>query len=118
MSTGASAAERERRAAALQGILAELELDALVLAGADYRGHKGVLRWVADYNLVHRYGFAVAAPEREPGSCCRRTWRWVAAATGACRCASSATCARACRRRWRELGPAASGSGSWGWRRR
>jgi Xaa-Pro aminopeptidase len=37
-----------------------------VLAGADYRGHKGVLRWVADYNLVHRYGFAVAAPEREP----------------------------------------------------
>ena len=66
MSTGASAAERERRAAALQGLLAELELDALVLAGTDYRGHKGTLRWVADYNLVHRYGFAVAAPEREP----------------------------------------------------
>jgi Xaa-Pro aminopeptidase len=61
-----SQAERERRADALQGIIRELELDALVLAAADYRGHKGVLRWLADYNLVHRYGFAVAAPGREP----------------------------------------------------
>jgi Xaa-Pro aminopeptidase len=61
-----SAAEQERRGAALQAIIAELELDALVLAGADYRGHKGVLRWIADYNLVHRYGFAIAAPGRPP----------------------------------------------------
>ena len=37
-----------------------------MLAGADYRGHKGSLRWVADYNLVHRYGFAIAAPGRAP----------------------------------------------------
>ena len=61
-----SVAERGRRAEALQGIVRELELDALVLAGADYRGHKGALRWVADYNLVHRYGFALVAPDREP----------------------------------------------------
>lgn len=46
--------------------MASLELDALVLAGADYRGHKGTLRWIADYNLVHRYGFAIAAPGRPP----------------------------------------------------
>jgi Xaa-Pro dipeptidase len=61
-----SGVERERRAEALQEIVRELDLDALVLAGADYRGHKGVLRWIADYNLVHRYGFAVVAPGREP----------------------------------------------------
>ena len=117
MSTGASAAERERRAAALQGILAELELDALVLAGADYRGHKGVLRWVADYNLVHRYGFAVAAPEREPWLVLpqnlamgrRRDW-------GVPMRFARATCARACRRRWPSSG-GSSGSGSWGWTR-
>ena len=60
------ASERGRRAAALDRLIAELELDALVLAGADYRGHKGTLRWVADYNLVHRYGFAIAAPGRAP----------------------------------------------------
>jgi Xaa-Pro dipeptidase len=58
--------EQARRAAALQELIGRLELDALVLAGADYRGHKGTLRWVADYNLVHRYGFAIAAPGRPP----------------------------------------------------
>jgi Xaa-Pro dipeptidase len=58
--------EQHRRAAALEQLMAGLELDALVLVGADYRGHKGTLRWVADYNLVHRYGYAIAAPGREP----------------------------------------------------
>jgi Xaa-Pro dipeptidase len=58
--------EQHRRAAALEQLIAGLELDALVLVGADYRGHKGTLRWVADYNLVHRYGYAIAAPGREP----------------------------------------------------
>jgi Xaa-Pro dipeptidase len=63
---GLSEAERERRAAALQNLLVEHDLDALVLAGADYRGHKGSLRWVADYNLTHRYGYAIVAVGREP----------------------------------------------------
>lgn len=62
----ASARERHRRADALQRLLVEEGLDVLVLAGADYRGHKGVLRWVADYNLAHRYGFAVVPPGGEP----------------------------------------------------
>ena len=69
VATGAaamSAAERDRRAAALQQLLAEQELDALVLAGADYRGHKGTLRWVGDYNLAHRYGFALVVPGCAP----------------------------------------------------
>ena len=61
-----SPAERMRRAEALQGIVRELELDVLLLAGADYRGHKGALRWVADYNLAHRYGYAVVPPGGEP----------------------------------------------------
>jgi Xaa-Pro dipeptidase len=58
--------EQQRRAEALELLMTRLELDALVLAAADYRGHKGTLRWVADYNLVHRYGFAIAAPGRPP----------------------------------------------------
>jgi Xaa-Pro aminopeptidase len=61
-----SSSERFRRAEALQGILRELELDVLLLAGNDYRGHKGALRWVADYNLAHRYGYAIAIPGEEP----------------------------------------------------
>lgn len=61
-----STAEQARRAELLQTILADLDLDVLVLAGADYRGHKGTLRWVGDYNLAHRYGFAIAVPGRAP----------------------------------------------------
>ena len=60
------ASEQGRRAEALDRLIADLGLDALVLAAADYRGHKGTLRWVADYNLTHRYGFAIAAPGRAP----------------------------------------------------
>jgi Xaa-Pro aminopeptidase len=61
-----SPAERARRAEALQSILRELDLDVLLLAGSDYRGHKGTLRWVADYNLAHRYGYAVVPLGGEP----------------------------------------------------
>lgn len=61
-----SLAERERRVAALQHLLEEQGLDALVLAANDYRGHKGTLRWIADYNLAHRYGYAVVGRGREP----------------------------------------------------
>jgi Xaa-Pro aminopeptidase len=58
--------EQARRAELLQGLLAEQDLDALVIVGNDYRGHKGTLRWVADYNLGHRHGFAFVAPGRDP----------------------------------------------------
>lgn len=61
-----SAAEQARRASLLQDLISEQELDVLVLAGNDYRGHKGTLRWVADYNLAHRHGFALVAPGRDP----------------------------------------------------
>jgi Xaa-Pro dipeptidase len=59
-------AERERRWARLQELIAAERLDALVLAANDYRGHKGALRWVGDFDLVHRYGYALAAPGRNP----------------------------------------------------
>ncbi len=61
-----SSTERFRRAEALQGIVRELELDVLLLAGNDYRGHKGALRWACDYNLAHRYGYVVVPPAGEP----------------------------------------------------
>jgi Xaa-Pro dipeptidase len=58
--------EQQRRHELLQGLLDEHDLDALVIAGNDYRGHKGTLRWATDYNLGHRHGFAFVAPGREP----------------------------------------------------
>lgn len=61
-----SPAEHERRCQLLQALLANERLDALVLAANDYRGHKGTLRWIADYNLAHRYGYAVVLPDERP----------------------------------------------------
>nr|WP_277606655.1 M24 family metallopeptidase [Rhodococcus aetherivorans] len=40
--------------------------DALLFAAADYRGHKGALRYLADYNLSHRFGYAVLHPGAAP----------------------------------------------------
>jgi Xaa-Pro aminopeptidase len=59
-------AERDRRWRRLQDLIAAENLDALVLAANDYRGHKGTLRWVGDFDLAHRYGYALAAPGRDP----------------------------------------------------
>ena len=59
-------AERDRRWQRLQDLIADENLDALVLAANDYRGHKGTLRWVGDFDLAHRYGYALAAPGRDP----------------------------------------------------
>lgn len=61
-----SRAEQERRHDLLRRLLDEEGLDALVLVANDYRGHKGSLRWAADYNLGHRHGFAVVSPGRAP----------------------------------------------------
>ncbi|MFJ9392987.1 M24 family metallopeptidase [Nocardioides sp. NPDC101246] len=58
--------ERDRRWAALGQVMADHDLDALVFAANDYRGHKGALRYVSDYNLCHKYGNAVMIRDREP----------------------------------------------------
>ncbi|MGW0037583.1 M24 family metallopeptidase [Gordonia sp. NPDC003376] len=61
-----SLAERDRRWALLNKAMADHGLDALVFAANDYRGHKGSLRYVADYNLCHRSGHAVMFRDSEP----------------------------------------------------
>ena len=61
-----SLAEQRRRQALLQDLLGEHDLDGLLVVGNDYRGHKGTIRWVTDYNLPHRHGFAFVARGREP----------------------------------------------------
>lgn len=58
--------ERDRRWGLLQAAMAEEGFDVLVVAGSDYRGHKGTLRYVADYNLAHRHGYAVLFADAEP----------------------------------------------------
>ncbi|WP_167140441.1 M24 family metallopeptidase [Diaminobutyricimonas sp. TR449] len=58
--------ERDRRWQLLNAAMERDDLDALLFAANDYRGHKGSLRYVADYNLAHRSGYAVMLRNREP----------------------------------------------------
>lgn len=61
-----SLAERDLRWRRLHEAMAAEGYDALLLAAADYRGHKGSLRYISNYNLCHRYGYAVMFPGEEP----------------------------------------------------
>lgn len=78
-----SLAERDRRWGSLSAAMAADDLDALLFVGNDYRGHKGGLRYVANHQIVHRYGYAllprdgeatVALPVSQSGS---RRSAWV-----------------------------------------
>jgi Xaa-Pro aminopeptidase len=59
-------AERDRRWAALQAAMRRAGYAALLFVANDHRGHKGTLRYVADFNLYHRFGYAVMPADREP----------------------------------------------------
>ncbi|MBM7280060.1 aminopeptidase P family protein [Gordonia rubripertincta] len=61
-----SLSERDRRWALLNKAMADHGLDALIFAANDYRGHKGSIRYVADYNLCHKSGNAVMFRDSEP----------------------------------------------------
>ncbi|MFD0856683.1 M24 family metallopeptidase [Actinomadura adrarensis] len=54
-----STAERDLRWSRISAAMEADGYDALVFAANDYRGHKGSLRYLADYNLCHKYGYAV-----------------------------------------------------------
>jgi Xaa-Pro dipeptidase len=61
-----SVQEQRRRHALLQELIEERDLDGLIVVANDYRGHKGTLRWVTDYNLAHRHGYAFVGRDRDP----------------------------------------------------
>lgn len=57
-------AERDRRWNQLDDLCKRQGFDAIIISGNDYRGHKGGVRWVSDYNMHHRSGHAVKIPGR------------------------------------------------------
>ncbi|MBB1508413.1 M24 family metallopeptidase [Tessaracoccus sp. MC1756] len=61
-----SFAERDARWTALSQAAIDEGYDVLLFAAADYRGHKGSVRYISGYNPCHRYGYAVMFPGEEP----------------------------------------------------
>lgn len=58
--------ERDRRWELLNTSMRDNDMDCLIFAANDYRGHKGALRYVTDYNLCHRSGNAVMFKDEAP----------------------------------------------------
>ena len=67
----------DRRYAKIRETLAEQGLDALVVAGSEYTGFEGAIRWVSGFRMVHRYAYAVIPVEGDPIAIFPAEARWV-----------------------------------------
>ena len=58
--------EAERRYELVRRAMAEHELDAVVVAGSEYTGFEGAVRYLSGFLIVHRYAYVVLPLEGEP----------------------------------------------------
>ncbi len=72
-----SRAEIDRRHRLIRDALARDDLDALVVAGTEYTGFEGAIRWVSGFRMVHRYAYAVVPREGDPVAVFPTEARWV-----------------------------------------
>lgn len=61
-----SEAERDDRWQRISAAMREQGYDVLLFASADYRGHKGSVRYLSGYNPAHRHAYAVMHEGEEP----------------------------------------------------
>lgn len=69
--------EIERRYAKIRSALAEQGIDALAVAGTEYTGFEGAIRWVSGFRMVHRYAYALIPAEGDPIAVFPAEARWV-----------------------------------------
>ena len=74
-----SATEIDRRYKVTREALARDEIDALIVAGTEYTGFEGAIRWMSGFRMVHRYAYAVLPLEGEPVAVFPAEARWVGA---------------------------------------
>jgi Xaa-Pro dipeptidase len=70
-------AEIERRYAAVRERAAADGLDAVVVAGSEYTGFEGAVRYLSGFRILHRYAYVVLPVEGEPSVVFPREARWV-----------------------------------------
>ena len=75
--TVTSQAEIERRFAAVLEAAARDGLDAVVVAGSEYTGFEGAVRYLCGFRILHRYAYVVLPLEGEPTVVFPREARWV-----------------------------------------
>ncbi len=69
--------EKKRRYAKIRETLAAHEIDALAVAGTEYTGFEGGIRWVSGFRMVHRYAYGLIPAEGDPIAVFPSEARWV-----------------------------------------
>ncbi len=72
-----SQAEIDRRYANVRAQAAEDGLDAVVVAGSEYSGFEGAVRYLSGFRMLHRYAYVVLPVEGEPSVVFPKEARWV-----------------------------------------
>ncbi len=69
--------EIERRYVKIRETLSAQGIDALVVAGTEYTGFEGAIRWVSGFRMVHRYAYAMIPVDGDPIAIFPTEARWV-----------------------------------------
>lgn len=69
--------EIERRYARIRETLADKGIDALAVAGTEYTGFEGAIRWVSGFRMVHRYAYGLIPLQGDPVAVFPAEARWV-----------------------------------------
>jgi Xaa-Pro aminopeptidase len=72
-----SRAEIERRYANVREAAARDGLDAVVVAGSEYTGFEGAVRYLSGFRILHRYAYVVLPVEGDPSIVFPKEARWV-----------------------------------------
>jgi Xaa-Pro dipeptidase len=72
-----SQAEIERRYGSVRDAAGRDGLDAVVVAGSEYTGFEGAVRYLCGFRILHRYAYVVVPVEGEPAAVFPREARWV-----------------------------------------
>jgi Xaa-Pro dipeptidase len=69
--------EIERRYANIRAAMKKENLDALVVCGSEYTGFEGAVRYVSDFEIVHRYVYVLIPMDGDPTIVFPREARWI-----------------------------------------
>jgi Xaa-Pro dipeptidase len=61
-----SQGEVDRRYEATRAAMKRDDVDALIVAGTEYTGFEGAIRWMSGFRMVHRYAYALLPLEGDP----------------------------------------------------
>lgn len=72
-----SQAEIQRRYKNLRAVMAEQNVDALLVCGNQYSGFEGAVRYLSGFEIVHRYAYVLLPMAGEPTLLFPREARWI-----------------------------------------